>query len=48
MKSPEHELVDDLMAIMTSFSGRLYGMRSRKQTELLMCAKQVMETQEDD
>ena len=27
-------LTDDLIAILTSFSGRLYGMRSHKQKEI--------------
>lgn len=33
-KTPEQELTDDLIAILTSFSGRLYSMRSHKQKEL--------------
>ncbi|SEN01638.1 hypothetical protein SAMN05192533_10856 [Mesobacillus persicus] len=33
-KSVQEELVDDLMAIIASFSGRLYGIRSHK-NELL-------------
>ena len=33
-KTPEQELTDDLIAILTSFSGRLYGMRSHKQKEI--------------
>jgi putative resolvase len=41
-KAPEQELVDDLIAIIPSFSGRLYGMRSHKQQALLACAKQVI------
>ncbi len=43
---PEQELTQDLLAILTSFSGKLYGMRSRKQKTLLACAKQVMEEKE--
>jgi len=38
----EKELTDDLMAIITSFSGRLYGRRSHKQKELLKCARQAI------
>src|SRR6266566_2533132 len=34
-KPPEQELTDDLLALIASFSGRLYGMRSHKQKELL-------------
>ncbi len=29
-KEPEKELIEDLVAILTSFAGKLYGMRSRK------------------
>jgi len=29
-KEPERELVEDLVAILTSFAGKLYGMRSKK------------------
>jgi putative resolvase len=41
-KTPEQELTDDLLALIASFSGRLYGMRSHKQKELLKCAEQVL------
>ena len=41
-KTPEHELTDDLLALIASFSGRLYGMRSHKQKELLQCAQAVL------
>ena len=30
-KTPEQELTDDFLALIASFSGRLYGMRSHKQ-----------------
>jgi excisionase family DNA binding protein len=46
-KTPEQELTDDLLAIIASFAGRLYGLRSRKQKALLSCAKQVLAAQED-
>ena len=29
-KAPQQELVEDLLSIVTSFAGRLYGMRSGK------------------
>ncbi len=29
-KEPDRELIEDLIAILTSFAGKLYGMRSRK------------------
>jgi predicted site-specific integrase-resolvase len=41
-KTPEQELTDDLLALIASFSGRLYGMRSHKQKELLKCAHAVI------
>jgi excisionase family DNA binding protein len=41
-KTPEQELTADLLALIASFSGRLYGMRSHKQKELLKCAQAVM------
>jgi len=41
-KTPEQELTDDLLTLIASFSGRLYGMRSHKQKELLQCAQAVL------
>ena len=41
-KTPEQELTDDLLALIASFSGRLYGMHSHKQKELLQCAQAVL------
>ena len=41
-KTPEQEVTDDLLALIASFSGRLYGMRSHKQKELLQCAQAVL------
>jgi putative resolvase len=41
-KTSEQELTDDLLAVIASFSGRLYGMRSHKQKELLQCAQAVL------
>ena len=41
-KTPEQELTDDLLTLIASFSGRLYGMRSHKQKELLQCATAVL------
>ena len=45
-KTPEPELTEDLLAIIASFAGRLYGLRSRKQKALLSCARQVLAEQE--
>ncbi len=33
-KSIQEELADDLIGIITSFSGKLYGLRSKKHKEL--------------
>ena len=41
-KTPEQELTDDLLTLIASFSGRLYGMRSHQQKELLKCAQAVI------
>jgi len=41
-KTPEPELTADLLALIASFSGRLYGMRSHKQKELVKCAQAVI------
>ena len=41
-KTAEQELTDDMLALLASFSGRLYGMRSHKQKELLKCAQTVI------
>lgn len=45
-KTPEQEVTEDLLAIIASFAGRLYGLRSRKQKALLSCARQVLAEQE--
>ena len=41
-QTPEQELTQDLLVLIASFSGRLYGMRSHKQKELLQCATAVL------
>lgn len=41
-KTPEQELTQDLLTLIAWFSGRLYGMRSQKQKELLQCAEAVI------
>ncbi len=46
-KTPEQELTEDLLTIITSFAGRLYGMRSRKQRALVECARQVLTDPEE-
>ncbi len=45
--APEEELTQDLLAIIASFAGRLYGLRSRRHKALLDCAKQVLAEQEE-
>jgi putative resolvase len=45
-QTSEQELTEDLLALIASFAGRLYGVRSRKQKALLDCAKQVLAEQE--
>jgi len=44
--SPEQELTDDLLTIITTFSGRLYGMRSHQHKELVTCALAVLHPSE--
>ena len=46
-KTQEQELTQDLLTLIASFSGRLYGMRSHKQQALVACAKQVLAEQEE-
>ena len=46
-QAPEQELTEDLLALIASFAGRLYGLRSRKQKALVACAKQVLAAQEE-
>jgi len=41
-RTPEQELTEDLLSLIASFSGRLYGRRSHKQQALVACARQVM------
>jgi len=42
-KTPEKELVEDLLAIVTSFAGKLYGMRSHKKKRLVEAVKNVLQ-----
>ncbi|NJE60754.1 IS607 family transposase [Thermococcus sp. 21S7] len=41
-KTPEKELVEDLLAIITSFAGKLYGARSRKKKRLVEAVKNAL------
>ena len=40
-KPPQQELVEDLITIISHFSGKLYGMRSHKQKEVVKRAKEL-------
>jgi putative resolvase len=42
--TPESELANDLIAIITSFSARLYGLRSPKTKHLLSEARKVVKS----
>lgn len=41
-RTPHEELVEDLLAIVTSFSGRLYGMRSNKTKKVVESVKRAV------
>jgi len=41
VKPPQQELVEDLITIISHFSGKLYGMRSHKQKEVVKRAKEL-------
>jgi putative resolvase len=41
MKSPQQELVDDLITIISHFSGKMYGLRSHRHKEVVECAKNL-------
>jgi len=42
-KTPREELVEDLITIISSFAGKLYGMRSRKYRKVVEGAKQLLQ-----
>lgn len=39
-QTPEEELVSDMIALVTSFAGRLYGRRSHKTKEIVACVRE--------
>ena len=41
-KAPQQELVEDLLSIVTSFAGRLYGMRSNKAKKVVEVVKRTI------
>jgi len=47
-KDAYQELVEDLLAIITSFAGKLYGMRSHKKKRLVQGFKKLLEEVEKD
>jgi excisionase family DNA binding protein len=46
-KSLEEELVQDMLSIVTSFSGKLYGIRSAKRKKLIENVREVIQQQEE-
>ena len=47
-KDAHQELVEDLLAVVTSFAGRLYGTRSHRKKELVEDFKRLLEEAEKD
>ena len=41
-KSPQEEMIEDLMSIISSFAGKLYGLRSRKHTQVTKKTKEIL------
>jgi putative resolvase len=46
-KTPQEELVQDLITIIAHFSGKLYGLRSHKSKKMIETVKEVMKTEDD-
>ena len=42
VKEPQHELVEDLIAIVTSFARRIYGARSHKKRRIVEAVKHAV------
>ena len=40
-KTPERELIEDLISILVSFSGKLYGMRSHRYEKVRKCVEEI-------
>jgi Resolvase, N terminal domain len=45
-KTPEEALTQDLLVMIASFAGRLYGLRLHQQKQFLACAEQVMQAKD--
>jgi predicted site-specific integrase-resolvase len=41
-KAPQQELVEDLLAIVTSFAGKLYGMRSNREKRVVEAVRRAI------
>lgn len=41
-KDAQQELVEDLISLVSSFAGRLYGMRSKKREEVVSCVRKAV------
>lgn len=41
-RDAKDELVEDLISLVTSFAGRLYGMRSKKRKEVVNCVRKAL------
>jgi len=41
-KTPQEELAEDLIAIVSHFAGKLYGLRSHKYKEVVKCVKKLV------
>jgi putative resolvase len=41
-QTPEQELTADLLSLIASFSGRMYGLRSHQQKELVACTQAIL------
>jgi predicted site-specific integrase-resolvase len=41
-KAPQRELVEDLLAIVTSFAGKLYGMRSNREKKVVEAVRRAI------
>lgn len=41
-KDAQQELVEDLISLVSSFAGRLYGMRSKKREEVVSCVRKAI------
>ncbi|MQL56133.1 IS607 family transposase [Acidianus ambivalens] len=40
-KTPEQELIEDLVSVLVSFSGKLYGIRSQKYEKVKKCVEEL-------